>query len=567
MPAKRITFLVTLETILFLTLPSPALAALPPAIPEFVPDPGVNQNLVTVLNQGLGQCWWTKEDLLAKDFVSWSYDVGYSWRIIEPQEGGYDFSYYEESLATSRRQNKGYLLYFLTGQTDEKGERTPPWLIAKIQANHPQNWIKEAHLVAPWDPDWQAALDKLAKALAEKYDQDPHVIGVVVPSGCRYGEMSCWCGGEERKSWERAGYTDEKFTQAVEQTVDAFLKYFQNKPVVVQIGGGLNGQRASTGYKLMAEMFAKYGLRVRYKFNGWGDASKEVDVGTYYKGYGGYTAVGYEVGVEENFDSPATAKSNFDNALSQHVTFSCLGNKLLSKTGDWENQYRYFSRYLGTQIVLNSASFSPSQVAAAQPVSLQTSFTNRGTKPLVAAKRVGVKDEPATYHLAVYFIHQTTGQETRRLLTPPTPTNQWYGGRGQPAYPISGSVNAPEFGGTYEIRIALENTYDGPHEGEAWAYVTNQSDDGRHRYLLGSILVTGDNPPPTTRLSLGRNVLFWDQPEIWIADLWQRFPGTIWLSQLIDGIWKTVVKSFGQETGNVVTNTTFTITQSSTNNT
>ncbi|MDP2873873.1 MAG: hypothetical protein Q8N84_01075, partial [bacterium] len=135
-------------------------------------------------------------------------------------------------------------------------------------------------------------------------------------------------------------------------------------------------------------------------------------------------------------------------------------------------------------------------------------------------------------------------------------------------------VKAPAYGGQYEVRLALENPYEGPHQGETWGIITDKSGDAKFRYLLGEIQVSGRSSPPPgridlgqSRIGLGRNVIFWDQEAITFTRLWEQFPGTVWLSQIINGFWQSAVREFGGALGSIPTNTNFTITKSLTTNT
>ncbi len=543
----------------------PARAARPAGIPNFTPDPNLSLVISPVISQGLGQCWSISPDHIAKDYVSWGYDVGYRWENIEPREGEYHFEYYEESLEKIRTYDKGYLLFFLTGGVNNGDEYNPQWLIDKVKNNNPQNWIEEAHLIAPWDPDWQAGLARLAQALAARYDNDPNVIGVVVPSGCRYGEMSCWCGGAEHDSWVAAGYTDERFVEAVEQSITSFLTYFQNKPVYVQVGGGLNGQRHLTGYLLMEEMYERYGLRVNYKFNGWG-STNQGNIGDTYRGYGGYTSVGYEVGLQPDFSSPTVAAGIIDQALADHVSFGCLGSDLLNHTeGAWVKEYLDFVRYSGTQIILDEYTLSYDPDATSSNLQLTAKFANRGTKPLVAARRVGEKDEAASYNLILYY-HPTQRNSWRQKATVSItnpPTDQWYGGQYQPRRVVSATVSAPAINGQYDVYLALENTFSGIHQGERWPIITEGLTENQLRYKIGQVEVTNGSPEESGEIFLmpGKNSYLWIEQTTEInEDVWGSLPGATWISVRTNGFWSTVVRQYNQSLFPLVTGSSYTIT-------
>jgi len=475
--------------------PIPTLSP-PPNIPNFVPDGRMNQTLVSVPDQGMGLCWWVSPAVGTSNFVNWAYDVGYFWSHIEPNEGSYNFSYYDQSLDYLRGKAKGYLLYFDSAGIYQGVEKYPQWLINKVKQNNPKHWIAytdggepHGHFIAPWDPDWQSALDRLAYNLAFKYDNDPNVIGVVIPSGCRYGEMSCWPRNDtEKHLWENAGYTDQKFTTAVEQVITIFLKYFQKKPVYVQLGSGLYGQGNTTCWKLMREMYAAYGLRVRYKKNSWGSTGTDNDTtNQYYRKYGPYTNVGWEAGYQFNFSSESVSQQIIETAITYESSYGCLGIELLQK---WQNVWIFFSKYAGTHIIMESSEYSPTQVLPNQNININITFLNRGNKPLVAPKRVGVKDEPASYVLAVYFINKNTGSEIRKTIQPSIPTNEWYGGYYTPREKIvNENVPAPNSPGRYDIRIALENPYPGPHYKETWPIITEKTKDSKNRYFIGEVQV------------------------------------------------------------------------------
>nr|MBC7244201.1 DNRLRE domain-containing protein [Chloroflexota bacterium] len=470
-------------------------------LPPFQIDPTLPDQIVLNPEQGLGQCHWVDPAILSYPHVSWAYDasIGVSgWRTIEPQNGVFYWGPIDANIDKARKLGKRIWLQVLTTEG-----ATPQWAVdAGVQLIGSRGGTP-----VPWNTTYQRLLRRVVHAMAARYDGNPTVEAIVMMAGGCYGEMTICDRAKDEAAWLAAGYTDAKFVEAVKQIIDIYLEEeyiwedgrrthgFLKTPVVLQLGAGLYGMEAARK-PVVDYAMAKYGMRVWLKFNGLSGPGK---VDELYAMYNTTTRVGYEPAATEDFLNRPDYYIRM--ALDHHSSYLCLQSTYFNITdAKWQEARELAARYLGAQIVFKGIE-APSAVLAGQQYVFATEWVNRGTVPLMRARREGIRDIPVSYDLQIAFVDRTTNQTVFAYnFTPSVPTTNWYSA--QPVrieQPILIPASIPP--GEYDLRIALVNIIQ--PEDSGWHYfrlVNTELADGKGRYTVGRITVLSDGTPPPTAI-------------------------------------------------------------------
>jgi hypothetical protein len=375
--------------------------------------------------------------------------------------------------------------------------------------------------------------------MAERYDDDPTVDAVNIAAGGCYGEMTICAASTDKVAWEQAGYTDERFVEAVNRIIDIYLEPeiwdyvgdptlnpgFVKTPVVLQLGSGLYGHTISVIQPVVEHAMSKYGMRVWLKFNGFGGGT---DMGWLYEKYNTQTRVGYEP-AGNSLEFLMKPGEFMQTALEQHASFLCLQEPYYAiADAKWENARTLAARHLGAHIVTLGAE-APQQVQVQQEWPVVTRWVNRGTTPLMRAARDGTRDVPASYDIAITLVDSATGSIAwEHIFTPGVPTTQWYS-----AKPISIEealvIPASVPGGTYDLRVALTDA-SWAEEGQyrRFRLVNTELDDGSGRYTVGRVRVLNE-PTPTVPPE--------PTPESTLTGTAPPDSEPSWLSRLLSSIW------------------------------
>jgi hypothetical protein len=470
-------------------------------LPPFRIDPSLPADIAVNANQGLGQCHWLASNILSQPYVSWAYDASpaiSSWSVIEPESGVFNWDPLDAEIAKARALGKRI------------------WLELHTSEGQTPQWARDAGVVVvgsrggvpvPWNETYQRLLRRAVHAMAARYDDDPTVDAINVAAGGCYGEMSICSASTDKKAWEQAGYTDERFIEAVKQIIDIYLEPeiwdfvgdptlghgFVKTPVVLQLGSGLYGHTISVIQPVAEYAMSKYGMRVWLKYNGFGSG---YDMGWLYEQYAATTRVGYEP-AGNSLEFLMKPGEFMQTALEQHTSFLCLQETYYAVSDPkWEDARTLAARHLGAQIVTLGAD-APPQVLAGQEWKVVTHWVNRGTTPLMRPERQGVKDVPASYDIAIALVDTMAGSVVwEDRFTPSIPTTQWYSAtpvRIEQALTVPVSVA----GGSYDLRVALVNpnlAEDNPQR--RLRLVNVELDDGSSRYTVGRVRVLNE-PTPT----------------------------------------------------------------------
>nr|MBC7246062.1 beta-galactosidase [Chloroflexota bacterium] len=497
---RVLLLIVCLSCLTFSVVPTSQAQAGAPGgdLPPFSIDPSLPSDIVVNAGQGLGQCHWLAAGIMAQPYISWGYDAtegASGWASVEPQPGVFNWAPLDAEINKARSLDKRIWLELLTteGQTPQWAIDTGVVLIGS-----------RGGTPVPWNETYQRLLRRAVHAMAARYDEDPTVDAINVMAGGCYGEMSICAREADTPAWEQAGYTDEKFIEAVKRILDIYLEEeyvwedgsrthgFLKTPVVLQLGGGLYGHTVAVIKPVVEYAVSKYGMRVWLKYNGLGGNH---DMGWLYRDYATVTKVGYEAaGGQASFlDKP---KQYMQIALAQHASYLCLQKAYLDiADSEWQEAREIAARYLGAQIFCQGIE-APKTVVAGQEYTFVTRWVNRGTVPLMRPERQGIKDIPASYDILIAFVDAASDSPVfEHRFTPAVPTTKWYTAqpiRIEKAVVIPPSVPA----GEYDLRIALVNPDLSPEDAQRYFYLVNVSQhDGSGRYTLGHIAVRSEAMP------------------------------------------------------------------------
>lgn len=461
-------------------------------LPPFRIDLDLPSDIVVNAGQGLGQCHWLATAVIAEPYVSWGYDAreGVSgWAAVEPQPGVFNWEPLDLEINKARSLGKRIWLELLTTEG-----LAPQWArdmgveVIGSRGGTP----------VPWNETYQRLLRRAVHAMAARYDGNPTVDAINVMAGGCYGEMSICARETDTPVWEQAGYTDEKFVEAVKRVLDIYLEKeyvwedgsrthgFLKTPVVLQLGGGLYGHTAAVIKPVVEYAIAKYGMRVWLKYNGLGGNH---DMGWLYGEYAAFTKVGYEPsgGQPDFLDKP---RDYIQTVLEQHASFLCLQKAYFDISDpQWQEARELAARYLGAQIFCQGIEI-PEEVVAGQEYQLVISWVNRGTTPLMRPERQGIKDIPASYDIAIAFVNPANGSLAfEHSFTPEVPTTKWY--TAQPIRIEETIVVSPLLpAGEYEVRVALVNPNLPADDAARYFSLLNVNQhDGKGRYVMKRIAV------------------------------------------------------------------------------
>lgn len=465
-------------------------------LPPFQIDPTLPDQIVLNAEQGLGQCHWVDPEIVSLPYVNWAYDASTrvsGWCSIEPQSGVYYWGAIDADIEKARKLGKRLWLQVLTTEG-----MTPQWAVeAGVQLVGSRGGTP-----VPWNETYQRLLRRVVHAMAARYDGNPTVEAIVMMAGGCYGEMTICNAKQDEAAWLAAGYTDARFVEAVKQIIDIYLEEeyvwedgsrthgFLKTPVVLQLGTGLYGWEAARK-PVVDYAMEKYGMRVWLKFNGLGGQGKVDEI---YAAYNATTRVGYEPAPSVDFVNNPDYYIRL--ALDHHSSYLCLQDTFFNVTdAKWQEARELAARYLGAQIVFRGIE-APPTVSAGQEYVFATEWVNRGTVPLMRARRVGIRDIPVSYDIQIAFVHRPTNLPVFvHNFTPIVPTTQWY--CAQPVR-IEHSIRIPPSvpPGEYDLRIALVNIAQPEESG--WYYyrlVNAELADGNGRYTVGSITVASEGTP------------------------------------------------------------------------
>jgi hypothetical protein len=480
--------------------------------------------------QGLGQCHFLATDVLSRPYVSWAYDASEpisGWSTIEPEGGVYNWEPLDAQIA--KAQTLGRRIWLELHTTEGQ---TPQWARdAGVEMVGSRGGAP-----VPWHETYQRLLRRAVHAMAARYDDDPTVDAINIAAGGCYGEMAICAPRTDKRAWEQAGYTDERFVETVKQIIDIYLEEehvwedgsrshgFLSTPVVLQLGSGLYGHTISVIQPVVDYAVSKYGSRVWLKYNGLGGG---YDMGWLYEQYDTATRVGYEP-AGNSLEFLMKPGEFMQTTLEHHASFLCLQETYYATSDRAWNEARLLAaRHLGAQIVTLGAD-APQQVGVEQEWPIVLQWVNRGTTPLMRTDLQGNRGVPASYDIGLALVDATDGSMAwEHTFTPSVPTTQWYS-----AAPVKieevAVVPASVAAGTYDVRVSLVSPdLAEDHPQRRFRLVNTELGDGSGRYTVGRVRLLNEPTPTPAPLPT---------PVSTVAETTPPGTGSGWLSLIVNSI-------------------------------
>lgn len=158
------------------------------------------------------------------------------WNDIEPEEGIYDFSLIDQFLLSIKERNLEWSLGIIAG------ESSPLWLFEdeKVDSFEITDFYGNVKVIPKmWDNQVIVKLNQLALALAAKYGNDEDLGLVYVPQMTANGIEGHFNGVSETVLIN-AGFTADKWVNAVKSTAVNFAMAFPDKAIAVEVHDLIN---------------------------------------------------------------------------------------------------------------------------------------------------------------------------------------------------------------------------------------------------------------------------------------------------------------------------------------
>jgi hypothetical protein len=165
------------------------------------------------------------------------------WQDIEPQEGSYNWSYFDEEIKRAAQSGKAVSLRFPSG-----GRNTPERVLNASGVEkfsftdnnryHKETFGQELTIPVFWDPIFLEKKKQFIQAWGARYGANPHVASVDV--SCANAITNDWNvparTPQDIQKWRKLGYTAEKLIATCRELLDVTMAAVPGKAVILSIG-------------------------------------------------------------------------------------------------------------------------------------------------------------------------------------------------------------------------------------------------------------------------------------------------------------------------------------------
>jgi hypothetical protein len=182
------------------------------------------------------------------------------WQDVEPSEGVYDWSYFDQQIARVGNAGKQILLRITSG-----GQNTPQWVFdAGVQTFSFVNGGSGEMVTIPvfWDPIFLQKKKNFTAAMGEHFAANPNI--VLVSSSCANATTDDWVVPSTKTdiaNWQAVGYTSAKLIEACKDIIDATIAAFPHQYAFMAIGRSKKGLDPNVDYvaeHVLAYTWANY---------------------------------------------------------------------------------------------------------------------------------------------------------------------------------------------------------------------------------------------------------------------------------------------------------------------
>ncbi|AQQ70711.1 Beta-galactosidase [Limihaloglobus sulfuriphilus] len=211
-----------------------------------------------------GVSWQTKmERVLELDHVTGIKQTIY-WNALEPEEGQYNWEYFDYPLELARQKGKMVSLMVKVCSV------TPDWVMDKCQKfgwTHPVTGNEVSPV--PWDPVYVAEMTKMVKAVAARYNGHPnlHYVSINGPSSL-WGVETNFPGTMVESQAQILGYTYDKYINGWKYSIDLFLQEYPDTPVSLALHSETGGSGTAAEQLAVAQTIRDYALQRNAELKG-----------------------------------------------------------------------------------------------------------------------------------------------------------------------------------------------------------------------------------------------------------------------------------------------------------
>jgi hypothetical protein len=211
-----------------------------------------------------GVSWQTKmERVLDLDHVTGIKQTIY-WNALEPEEGQYNWEYFDYPLEFARQKGKMVSLMVKVCSV------SPDWVMDKCQRygwTHPVTGNEVSPV--PWDPVYVAELTKMVQAVAARYNGHPnlHYVSINGPSSL-YGVETNFPGTLVESQSQILDYTYDKYINGWKYSIDLFLQEYPDTPVSLALHSETGGPGTAAEQLAVAQTIRDYALQRNAELKG-----------------------------------------------------------------------------------------------------------------------------------------------------------------------------------------------------------------------------------------------------------------------------------------------------------
>jgi hypothetical protein len=178
--------------------------------------------------------------------------IRWTWPIVEPVEGMYDWSYFDEQIDRVGAAGKKVLLRITSG-----GKNTPSWVFnagvqtfsfVDTQAYSP-TYNQTVTIPAFWDPTFLEKKKRFIAEMGQHFADNPHVVLVAV--SCANATTDDWVVPSSKtdvQNWRSIGYTSNKLINACKQIIDVSMAAFPNQTITLAVNRSSNNLDPNPDY-------------------------------------------------------------------------------------------------------------------------------------------------------------------------------------------------------------------------------------------------------------------------------------------------------------------------------
>ncbi|HTP08923.1 MAG TPA: beta-galactosidase [Anaerolineae bacterium] len=194
------------------------------------------------------------------------------WSDVQPMPDQYNWSFIDSQIQTASTNGKKVILAVLPGAF------TPSWALQGVQsaqfaADYGFVQGTTITLPMPWDSTYLKRWLNFVRILGQRYDSNPAVVNVSATGPTSVSdEMSLPNDPSAVAQWKQLGYTVQKYENAWQQTLAAYIQSFPTTQVALTFYPGLRipdaAAETATRVDVANFAFTHYGQHVTFQENG-----------------------------------------------------------------------------------------------------------------------------------------------------------------------------------------------------------------------------------------------------------------------------------------------------------